>query len=150
MFVKIQGQSGTGQIIKLNDKTAILTTGTIQMNIATSRLIPTETPKQNNSAQAFSFISKETRDEIYEKKLKFRPEIDVRGMSGEEALHAVTYFVDDAILLGVARLRILHGTGSGYLRQVIRQYLHSVPNVSDYRDEHVQFGGAGITIVDLK
>ena len=71
-------------------------------------------------------------------------------MNGEEALHAVTYFVDDAILLGVARLRILHGTGSGYLRQVIRQYLHSVPNVSDCRDEHVQFGGAGITIVDLK
>ncbi len=150
MFVKIQGQSGIGQIIKLNDKTAILTTGTIQMNIATSRLIPTEMPKQHNSSQAFSFISKETRDEIYEKKLNFRPEIDVRGMNGEEALHAVTYFVDDAILLGVARLRILHGTGSGYLRQVIRQYLHSVPNVSDCRDEHVQFGGAGITIVDLK
>lgn len=70
-------------------------------------------------------------------------------MRGDEALNAVTYFIDDAILLRIARVRILHGTGSGILRTLIRQYLRTVSGVKDCRDEHVQFGGAGITVVDL-
>ena len=73
----------------------------------------------------------------------------MRGMRGDEAINAITYFIDDAILVGVSRVRILHGTGTGILRQLIRQYLATVPNVSHFRDEHVQFGGAGITVVDL-
>ena len=88
-------------------------------------------------------------DSVYEKKLNFKQDIDVRGMRGDEAIHAVTYFIDDAILLGISRVRILHGTGSGILRTLIRQYLHTVPGVKDFKDEHVQFGGAGITVVDL-
>ena len=87
---------------------------------------------------------------MYEKRLSFKQDIDVRGMRGDEAIQAVTYFIDDAILVGVSRVRILHGTGSGILRTLIRQYLATVPSVADFRDEHVQFGGAGITVVDLK
>ena len=98
---------------------------------------------------AKSFLSRSTRDSISEKSLNFKPDIDVRGMSGNEALNAVTYFIEDAILLGITPLRILHGTGTGYLRQVIREYLKSVPQVKHYHDEHVQLGGAGITIVEL-
>jgi DNA mismatch repair protein MutS2 len=60
------------------------------------------------------------------------------------------YFLDDAIMTGVGRVRILHGTGTGVLRQLIRQYLATVPGVSHYADEHIQFGGAGITVVDLE
>ena len=70
-------------------------------------------------------------------------------MRGEEAVNAVTYFIDDAILVGMARVRILHGTGTGILRQLIREYLNTIPNVTNFRDEHVQFGGAGITVVDI-
>ena len=70
-------------------------------------------------------------------------------MRGDEAVNAVMHFIDDSILVGMSRVRILHGTGTGVLRQLIRQYLGTVPNVSHYRDEHVQFGGAGITVVDL-
>ena len=86
---------------------------------------------------------------MYDKKLNFKQDIDVRGMRGDEAINAVTYFIDDAILLGIPRVRILHGTGSGILRTLIRQYLQTVPGVKSCRDEHVQFGGAGITVVDL-
>ena len=71
-------------------------------------------------------------------------------MSGEEALQAVTYFIDDALLLSQPNVRILHGTGSGYLRMVIRQYLRTVPGVASFHDEHVQLGGAGITIVEFQ
>ena len=64
-------------------------------------------------------------------------------------MNAVQYFIDDAILMGMSRVRILHGKGNGILRNLIRQYLSTVPNVVHYADEHVQFGGAGITMVDL-
>jgi DNA mismatch repair protein MutS2 len=86
---------------------------------------------------------------IEDRKYNFRQDIDVRGMRGDEAVDTVLHFIDDAILVGASRVRILHGTGTGVLRQLIRQYLATVPNVSHYRDEHVQFGGAGITVVDL-
>ena len=71
------------------------------------------------------------------------------GRWGDEALMQVQYFIDDAILAGASQVRILHGKGNGILRQMIRQYLATVPNVRSYRDEHVQFGGAGITVVEL-
>ena len=120
---------------------------------------PAEAPKAQeqsktavrNSSIAGSYgqVSSETREVIDSRKLNFRQDLDVRGMRGDEAINAVTYFIDDAILVGMSRVRILHGTGTGVLRQLIRQYLATVPNVSHYRDEHVQFGGAGITVVDI-
>jgi len=70
-------------------------------------------------------------------------------MRGDEALQVVTHFIDDAILVGAGRVRILHGTGTGALRQLIRQYLNTVSGVTSAHDEHVQFGGAGITVVEL-
>ena len=91
----------------------------------------------------------ETQENISERRLHFKQDIDVRGMRGEEALQAVTYYIDDAVLLSMSRVRILHGTGNGILRTLIRQYLEANPAVASCRDEHVQFGGAGITVVEL-
>ena len=87
---------------------------------------------------------------MYEKKLNFRQDIDVRGMRGEEALQAVMYFIDDAIQVGVSRVRILHGTGTGILRELIRNYLKTVGGIHSFADENIQLGGAGITVVDLE
>ena len=87
---------------------------------------------------------------MHERKLNFKQDIDVRGMRGDEALQAVMYFIDDAIQLGVSRVRILHGTGTGALRQIIRDYLATVNGVAHFKDEHVQFGGAGITVIDME
>ena len=70
-------------------------------------------------------------------------------MRGDEAIQAITYFIDDAIQFGSKQVRILHGTGTGVLRTLIRQYLDTVVGVKSYRDEHIQLGGAGITIVEL-
>ena len=74
----------------------------------------------------------------------------MRGMRADEAIQAVTYFIDDAIQFNARQVRILHGTGTGILKVRIREYLNAIPNVKSYRDEHVQFGGAGITIVELE
>lgn len=71
-------------------------------------------------------------------------------MRVDEAVQALTYYIDDAIRFSAKRVRILHGTGTGALRQYLRQYLDTVPGLKSYHDEHVQFGGAGITVVELE
>ena len=147
-IVKIKGQTGVGEVLDISGKTAIVSFGMIKTNVKIDRLEHTDAPIQKTNS-ASSFVSTQTQDHVYEKKLDFKQDIDVRGMRGDEAIQAVTYFIDDAILLGISRVRILHGTGNGILRTLIRQYLAGVSGVANYKDEHVQFGGAGITVVDL-
>ena len=147
-IVKIKGQTGVGEVISISGKNAMVTFGMIKTNVKIDRLERTDAPVQKTIAKS-TFVSSETQDRVYEKKLSFKQDIDVRGMRGDEAIQAVTYFIDDAILLGISRVRILHGTGNGILRTLIRDYLSGVPGVAHFQDEHVQFGGAGITVVDL-
>ena len=87
--------------------------------------------------------------DIARRKMQFRPEINVMGQRAEEAMRNVSIMLDEAIMVQQRDLRILHGKGNGILRQLIRQYLDSVDLVESYRDEHVDLGGAGITVVIL-
>lgn len=148
-YVKVNGGNVVGKIVKLNGKDAVVQAGMIKLNVKIDNLERTEAPQIAEDSNAVNFIGRATRESMQEKRLNFKSNIDVRGMNGREALEAVTYFVEDAILCGATRLSILHGTGTGYLRQVIRQYLRTVPTVASFHDEHVQFGGAGITIVEM-
>ena len=148
--VKIKGQSAVGEVLEINGKnTAVVGFGSIKTTVKLDRLERTNAAPQKQEPAKSTFVSSQTHDQMYEKKLGFKQDIDVRGMRGDEALQAVTYFIDDAILVGMGRVRILHGTGTGILRTLIRQYLDTVPGVRHFADEHVQFGGAGITVVDL-
>ena len=152
--VRIKGLTSVGKVESINGKMATVIFGDMRTKLRLERLErcekqeKTETNNKHENLQSYS-ISKDTRDAIDSRKLNFKQDIDVRGMRGDEALNAITYFIDDAILLGVSRIRILHGKGNGILRQIIRQYLGTVPNVTHFADEHVQFGGAGITVVDI-
>ena len=87
--------------------------------------------------------------DISARKLAFRDHIDVRGMRASEALDAVQQFVDDALMVGVGSVTILHGKGTGALKEEIRRYLRTVPEVASAVDEHADRGGAGITVVSL-
>ena len=156
--VRIKGLSSVGEVESTDGKMATVIFGGMKTKMRVERLEHAEKPKaqttkaeerNNNIAGSYATVSRDTRDVIDNRKLNFRQDLDVRGMRGDEAINAVTYFIDDAILVGMPRVRILHGTGTGILRQLIRQYLATIPNVKSYRDEHVQFGGAGITVVDL-
>ncbi|WP_278966366.1 endonuclease MutS2 [Phocaeicola coprocola] len=149
-YVKIKGQTSTGQLLEINGKNAVVAFGSIKTTVKLDRLERTNALPKTELTAKQTFVSSQTHDQMYEKKLNFKQDIDVRGMRGDEALQAVTYFIDDAILVGMSRVRILHGTGTGILRTLIRQYLSTVPGVRHYADEHVQFGGAGITVVDLE
>ena len=154
--VRIKGLTTIGKVENINGDTATAVFGGMRTKMRLNRLEhatataenvdKTEERKENLASYG---ISKETRKTIDAHKTNFHQDLDVRGMRGDEALNAVQYFIDDAILVGMPRVRILHGKGNGILRQLIRQYLSSVPNVTHYADEHVQFGGAGITVVDF-
>ncbi|MCP9612067.1 endonuclease MutS2 [Coprobacter tertius] len=149
--VRLKGQSSAGEVLEIQGKNVLVAFGIIKSNVKLDRLekVSKNQLKKDRNAKS-TFVSVQTTDDMREKRLNFKQEIDIRGMRGDEALQAVTYFIDDAILVGCARVRILHGTGTGALRQIIRQYLATVTGVKNYHDEHVQFGGAGITIVELE
>lgn len=148
MFVRITGQQATGEILSINKNNAIVRFGAIKSTISIKRLQPSQAPKEE--VRKVSFLSTETQESLHNKRLNFKSEIDIRGMRGDEAIQAVTFFIDDATVCGVHQLRILHGTGNGILRTLVRQYLSTVPIVKTFHDEHVQFGGAGITVIELE
>ncbi len=147
--VKLEGQTTVGTIMEISGKRAVVNFGLLKTTVELSRLRRT-IAKPQSGARDTSFVSSATTDAARKRQLAFSNELDVRGMRVDEALQAVTYFLDDAIQFSAGRVRILHGTGTGALRTAIRQMLDSVPGVASYRDEHVQFGGAGITVADLR
>lgn len=148
--VRIKGQNAVGEVIALTEREATVAFGMVQSKIKRNRLekVGRNQLKRESNRKA-TFISASTTDDMREKQLTFTNEIDVRGMRVDEALQAITYFIDDAIQVSCGRVRILHGTGTGALRSSIRQYLKSVQGVRHFADEHIQLGGAGITVVDL-
>ena len=170
--VRIKGQSSIGTIESIKGKKATVLFGVIRTTVNLEMLV-TGSPKDDASLtkeiESVSqsgedrpggvsskpspggqyFISKSTLEKMHQTQLNFRQQIDIRGMRGDEAIQTITRYIDDAILVGAAQVRILHGTGNGILRQLIRQYLRTVPQVRNAHDEHVQFGGAGITVVEF-
>lgn len=147
--VRIKGQPSIGQVLDIQKGSATVAFGMIKstVKLETLEYISKNQVKRESRSTTISVAAS---DDLREKKLNFKQDIDVRGMRGDEALQAVMYFVDDAVLVGVSRIRILHGTGTGALRQMIRDYLRTAQGVRNFQDEHVQFGGTGITVVDLE
>lgn len=148
-YVVLDSAGTPGQIEEIRGKEAVVIFGHLRTTVKLSRLSPTMKRPSSGAQKAASFVSVATSDDSRERQLRFKQEIDVRGMRVDEAVQAVTYFIDDAIQFNASRVRILHGTGTGALRQYIRQYLSTVPAVRRYADEDVRFGGAGITVVEL-
>ena len=148
--VCIKGQTAVGTIESLQGTKAVVMFGMIRTTLPMDMLERTTArEKEQTSPVVNSYISRTTLEQMHQTQISFRQDLDVRGMRGDEAIQTVTSYIDDAILVGASRVRILHGTGSGILRQLIRQYLRTIPQVRSARDEHVQFGGAGITVVEL-
>ena len=156
--VRIKGTNSIGEIEAIQGKQVTVIFGGLRSKVKLEQLERSEKVKVNSEKFATAIdkhahlaiqTSHMTRATMEDRRQNFHQDLDVRGMRGDEAIDTVMHFIDDAILIGLSRVRILHGTGTGILRQLIRQYLSTVPNVKKAKDEHVQFGGAGITVVDL-
>ena len=147
--VRIKGQRTAGQVIEIKGKKVIVAFGALKTSTQLEQLEKTGNNNLKQETTHTTLALSNNADMFSEKKLHFKPEIDVRGMRGDEALQAVTYYIDDAIQCNAGRVRILHGTGAGILRQIIRDYLKTVHGIKNFHDEHVQFGGTGVTVVEL-
>ena len=149
--VRIKGQNIAGTIDAVNGKTAIVFFGQIKSTVDVSKLehLTASQLKEMEKYSTNAVANAKKGFDMRERQLNFSQDIDVRGMRVDEALQAVIYFLDDAQMFNVSRVRILHGTGTGALKSAIRDYLYQSSIVKSFKDEHVQFGGAGITVVDL-
>jgi DNA mismatch repair protein MutS2 len=140
------GQNVVGEVQSIKGKRAVVAFGQILSTVDKSTLTVisnSEYKAQTRPTSARTVVSVD----LSARKLNFRDNIDVRGMRVDEALATVQNFIDDAIMVGIGYVSILHGKGSGALKDEIRRYLRSVPSVASYEDEHADRGGAGITIV---
>ena len=145
--VLLDGSGNPGTVMEIEKDKATVAFGAMKIAVPLKRL--TRTLRKAKTLAKDSFVSASTTDSMRRKQLDFKTEIDIRGLRADEAVQAVTYFIDDAIQFNTERVRILHGTGTGALRLAIRDYLATVPGVRSYHDEDVRFGGAGITVVEF-
>lgn len=150
-FVKVVNQDTIGEIAEISAKDALISFNSITFRTRISQLEKISRkqakkelkPKQRSN---FNIIA----NEINEKMANFSLSIDLRGKRVEEALSEIRDYIDEVILLNIKEVNILHGKGDGVLRQVVRDYLDTIAEVKKYHDQHIQFGGSGITIVNFK
>jgi len=147
--VLMTGNQNVGEILELNEKNAVVAFGHIRTSVSRDKLQKITSNEAKKIQRTYNQTMPNINKGLSEKRLNFKTEIDVRGQRGEEALQSIREFIDDAIMLDFSDLRILHGKGNGILKEMIRNYLKTEPAVKSFRDEHVQFGGAGITVVEI-
>ena len=148
-YVKLKDGNSVGEVISVSGKKAVVAFGALRTIVETAKLQHASKPKKSGLDSNFS-VSASTSADSRSRQLNFKNEIDVRGMRADEALQAVTYFIDDAIQFNAGKVRILHGTGHGILKTLIRQLLKTNPAIRSFEDEDIRFGGAGITVVELE
>lgn len=149
-YVKMIGSNTIGKIISISGKNAEVAFGNFRTKLNLSQLTHTTQPAaQQKYGNGYVLLNQENSDASRQRQLNFRDELDIRGMRAEEALDKVIHFIDDAIQFGIGKVRILHGTGGGILRQLVRQQMSITPGVAKYEDEDVRMGGTGITVVTL-
>lgn len=143
--VRMTGGEVSGTILTIRGKTATVQFGDLRSTVKLDRLV------RSDLVQDAQTTRPQVRGiELHERQSRFSPLLDVRGMRVEELLPLLIRFLDDAVLLGQPEVRIIHGKGEGVLRKVIREYLSGLKAVGNFRDEHADRGGEGITIVTLR
>ncbi|MCX6237202.1 MAG: Smr/MutS family protein [Bacteroidia bacterium] len=147
-WVRLPGQDTLGEVLEIKSNKITVAFGHLRSVVKRNKL-----ESVSRSEVKRTKVENKTKgrinQEIGERKLVFKPNIDVRGLRAEEALQKIREFVDEAIMVDASELHILHGKGNGILRELIQNYLRTEPAVRNCHDEHVQFGGSGITIVEL-
>lgn len=144
-YARIKGATTVGHIDRIDGKKVTLTFGHIHTVTTIDRIEPAHAPKPTATTPASA-----TSHIVHQHNIQFNPELDIRGMRADEALDTMMHYMDDAIMTGASRVRILHGTGTGALRELCRHYMRTLPRVTSAHDEDVRFGGAGITVVEMK
>ena len=147
--VEIIPYGRTAEVISLKAKYANVLTGSVTIKIPLKDLRKIKDSGITAHKKSYK-ASRSVMSNIHERAAQFKPSIDLRGKRAWEALEEIQRYIDDAILLSVKEVSILHGKGDGILRQIIREYLQGIDEIEQFRDAHVERGGQGITIVRLR
>ena len=149
--VRVKSNGMVGEVVSVSSKAVTVAIGNISSKLAPERV-------ERISSNEFKAAAKTSITPVYEKvdpairerKLNFSPQLDVRGERLSSAMDIVVKYIDDAMMLGMNNVRIIHGKGTGVLRDEIQKYLKTVPGVSSVSDEDVRQGGSGVTIVTFE
>lgn len=147
--VKLKDSEAIGEVLSISGKNITVAFGMIKSTVKMDKLQIVSRKNLKKASTKSVFIGGDTIDNVRNKQLNFKSEIDLRGLRGDEAIEQVAAFIDTALLFSYPTLRILHGTGNGILKQLVRNYLRKIKRVKSFRDEDIQLGGAGITVVEL-
>ena len=149
--VRIKDNGMVGEIAKVSGKSVTLAIGSISSTVPAERVERISSNEYKAAARQAPVLSYRAEDPgLRDRKLNFKMELDVRGERLTDALDIVTHYVDDALMLSVPSVRIIHGKGTGVLREEIQKYLRTIPGIASVRDEQIQFGGTGVTIVSFE
>ncbi|MFW5978679.1 MAG: endonuclease MutS2 [Bacteroidia bacterium] len=146
--VRLKGRDSVGEVIDINEKSVLIAFGNIMTTMPHDQIQKISEQEYQKETKVSSANVNQNYN-LGKRKMEFYPELDIRGKRADEALQMVRDFIDEAIVLNSNQVKILHGKGNGILRQLVREYLNSVDMVKQFRDEHVEYGGSGITVVDL-
>jgi DNA mismatch repair protein MutS2 len=149
-MVRIGGQDAAGEVLEIRGKNCVVAFGILKTSVKLGQLekiMSEEAGRLRRKDQSRVNLGEWN---VGTRRVHFRPDIDLRGKRADEAMELVVDFIDEAIMVNARDLRILHGKGNGVLRQLIREYLHTVDLVEWYGDAHIEQGGAGITVVKLQ
>jgi DNA mismatch repair protein MutS2 len=146
--VRMIDTMASGEIIKIENGMAQIETGSLRLFVPLDKIERISKAELRKNLRSENIVP-ESDPLIMQRKLDFKPEIDIRGVRGEEAINLVRDFIDNALMVQHRNLRILHGKGNGILRQLVREYLATVNIVKSYRDENIESGGSGITVVEM-
>ena len=147
--VRIKENGLVGEVSKISSKSVTVIVGNITSTMSPQRVERISSNEfREASRKVFAPVQQRVDSAITERKLNFKPELDVRGERLADALDIVTHFIDDAVMLGISNVRIIHGKGTGVLREEIQKYLRTIPGLT-VSDEDIRNGGTGVTIVKL-
>ncbi len=148
--VRLKDNDMVGEVTQVAAKYVSVSVGSIISKLAPGKVEKISNQQYKDKTRStFRPVIHYDSESISRRKLDFKPTIDIRGERLADALDIVMHFIDDATMVGVGQVKILHGKGNGVLREEIRKYLRTVPAVKSLRDEAVQQGGAGITVVEM-
>ena len=149
-FVKISEQDVTGEVIEITDDEVVVGFNSVRFKTQLNKIEKIHEKDSRKLSAPKSSGKNSIINDLNDKLANFKHQIDVRGKRGEEAVELVRQYIDDAILLNIREIRILHGKGFGILRTMIHEYLRTVSEIRQFQDEHIERGGHGITVVILK
>ena len=150
--VRVKANGMVGEVVKVSAKAIVVTIGNISSKMPLDKVERITSNEFKNAIKEVARPASSIRvdSSLNERKLNFSTELDVRGERLNDAVEKVTHYIDDALMLNVSSVRIIHGKGTGVLRDELQKLIRTMPGVASAKDEHIQFGGSGVTVVTFE